>query len=67
VAAGDEDGDAYLWDVAARQKVATLPGVRSGSVSSLTFNPAGNILAVGNTFPATYLWRITGAPKFART
>jgi WD40 repeat protein len=60
LATGDQNGNAYLWDVATGSRIATLPtpGPNS-SVSSVAFSPNGKILATANQDGTTSLWSIT--------
>jgi hypothetical protein len=64
LAAGGTDGSIRLWDVATRQKIATLRNrehLRSGHGSlttALAFSPDGALLASGHLDGAIYLWEI---------
>jgi hypothetical protein len=58
LAAGDSDGNVYLWDAAGEKLIAVLPAPPlSKSISSLAFGPGGT-LAVGESNGSTYLWDV---------
>jgi WD40 repeat protein len=60
LATGDQNGNAYLWDVATGSRLATLPTTGpNSSVSSVVFSPNGKILATANQDGTTSLWSIT--------
>jgi hypothetical protein len=64
LAAGGLNGQTYLWDLSNHGLVATLPSGTGQQVNTVTFNPAGTILAVatatasGNNtgYGHVYLW-----------
>ena len=57
LAVGDQDKNAYLWDLATRRIVATLTSpVGSAAVSSVAFSPDGKTLAAGDDDGSTFLW-----------
>lgn len=62
LAIGDYDNSTYLWSVALRKVIATLPNPTSTSshvwVSSVAFSPNGAVLAVGDDDNSTYLWSV---------
>jgi WD40 repeat protein len=62
LAAGDVDGDVYLWNFDTAQREFTLPappgtsGLSTGSISSVAFSPDGSTLAVGYNNGDVVLW-----------
>jgi eukaryotic-like serine/threonine-protein kinase len=59
LAAGDNNGNIYTWDVTTRKVTATFPDPASEGVTSVAFGPDGT-LAAGDANGTIYLWRITG-------
>jgi serine/threonine protein kinase len=59
LAVGDQDKNAYLWDLTTRRIVATLTSpVGSYAVSSVAFSPDGKTLAAGDNDGSTFLWDV---------
>jgi WD40 repeat protein len=64
LAAGDDNGFAYLWHVATRARVAALANSHDVyGVQSVAFSPDGKTLATADQNGRTYLWDI---PRGAR-
>ncbi|MGD9099711.1 MAG: hypothetical protein PVF45_04470, partial [Anaerolineae bacterium] len=65
VAAGDEAGAVYLWDVAAALSAGeSLPVIlrgRAGVVNSVAFSPDGSLLATGDEVGTVSLWDVVTA------
>ncbi|MER6174995.1 hypothetical protein [Streptosporangium sp. NPDC001681] len=57
LATGSADKSVKLWDVAARNTVATLTG-HTGEVFSVAFSPDGTTLATGSADKSVKLWPI---------
>jgi len=62
VAAGNENGSTYLWDVAtgklSTQPSGSLKDPHGKNVYGIAFSPVGNLLAAGDTNGSTYLWNV---------
>jgi WD40 repeat protein len=60
LAAGDANGNTYVWDAAAAKPVTTLTDPDSAGINSVTFSPDGKTLATGdeNSSGRVYLWHI---------
>ena len=62
MAAGNENGNTYLWDVAAgklnTQPLPPLKDPGGKNVYGVAFSPVGNILATADTNGSTYLWNV---------
>ena len=62
VAAGNEDGSTYLWDVAAghlsTEPSGSLKDPDGKNVYGIAFSPVGNTLATADTNGSTYLWNV---------
>jgi WD40 repeat protein len=61
LAAGDANGNTYVWDVAAAKSLTTLTDPDSAGINSVTFSPDGKTLATGdeNNSGRVYLWHIS--------
>jgi Tol biopolymer transport system component len=58
LAVADNDGNSYLWNVAARRLTATLTDPDSGGVKQVAFSPDGKTLAAGDANGSAYLWKV---------
>jgi WD40 repeat protein len=58
LAVADDDGNSYVWNVAARRLAATLTDPDSGGVRQVAFSPGGRLLAAGDANGSAYLWRV---------
>src|SRR5208283_3059678 len=58
MAAVDAAGGIYLWDIPARNLVATLSAPNVQAVNSAAFSPDGKTLATADAADGTYLWDI---------
>lgn len=54
---GNKNGEIRLWDIEAREEIATLQG-HQRSVSSLAINPSGTILASAGEDTTIQLWNL---------
>jgi serine/threonine protein kinase len=59
LATADDNGHAYLWNVAARKVVATFtpPGALH-NLEGLAFSPAGTLVAIADDNGHAYLWNV---------
>ena len=57
VAAGDDNGNTYLWDIATG-KAVTLADPKSQGVRTVVFTPDGKTLAVGDLNGSVFLWNV---------
>jgi hypothetical protein len=58
LAAGDADGNTYIWKVATRKTVMDLPDSGNQAVESVAFASSGTFLASGNVDGYTTLWNL---------
>jgi WD40 repeat protein len=58
LAAGDGNGDVYLWNAATGQRVETLPDPGSGGILGVAVSPDGNTLGTDSPDGTVYQWRV---------
>jgi serine/threonine protein kinase/WD40 repeat protein len=63
IAAGDWNGNTYLWNVSGHSLIATLPGTSANPVFSVAFSPEGKTIAVGAG--STNLWDVSSRSLIA--
>jgi WD40 repeat protein len=59
LAAGAAEPNVYIWSLADRKLVATLPG-HTGGATGVSFSPDGKWLATGGTDSRLRLWEVEG-------
>ncbi len=57
IAAGDQNGQLFIWNTATRERTV-LTDPRSYGVDAVAFSPDGRMLATGDGNGKTYLWRV---------
>jgi WD40 repeat protein len=62
LAAGDENGSVYVWQVSPLSLVSTMTDPASKGVTSVAFNPGGSVIAAGDANGHVYLWAAGKAP-----
>lgn len=55
LAAGDLNGNTYLWNLSTDRHVRALPS--AGTVWTVGFSKNGTLLAIGDHTAGTYVWR----------
>jgi WD40 repeat protein len=58
LAAADNDGDTYLWNIGARKIITTFPSHLHGSALAVAFSPDGKTLAVAHSNGTVELWSV---------
>jgi WD40 repeat protein len=65
LAVADNDGNSYVWNVAAHRLVATLTDPESGGVKQVAFSPDGKTLVAGDANGSAYLWEVAARSRIA--
>jgi hypothetical protein len=66
LATGDDNGRAYLWDIAARKVAAVFPDPDlSFGIDEVAFAPGGATLATGDDNGSTFLWDVATGKRTA--
>jgi WD40 repeat protein len=60
-ATGGSDGAIYLWDTDTGEMVHPIPSAHGGSITSLTFTPAKELISTGNG--VMYAWTLKDAKR----
>jgi WD40 repeat protein len=60
LAVGTATGAVYLWDVATGERLAGRTALRDGSITSLSFSLAGDVLAIANDKGHVAIWKPGG-------
>ena len=59
LAAADDNGQVYLWDVATGGLAAAFADPGSRGVNAVAFAPGGDLLAAADGNGCTYLWQLS--------
>ena len=59
LAAGDGNGQVYLWDTVSGQLAVAVAAPGSRGVNAVAFAPGGDLLAAADGNGRTYLWQLS--------
>ena len=65
LAAGDNNGNIYVWNPASGQLAATLIDQTGASIISVAFDPANSLLAAADYIGAVNVWNVAGKSVIA--
>jgi WD40 repeat protein len=58
LATADGHGITYLWDVAARRRIAAFTAPGGVGINAVAFSPDGHTVATSGDDGSTYLWYV---------